>query len=90
MKINILTQNFMDGAILYAPKLELPGSPNVVEKCYPAVRTSLHYPEAAEYFYILISELGNYEENSKHSNKGFYYETLGGKTEIEKRFWEMT
>lgn len=89
MKINLLDKNFSHEVILYSPELELQESPNVAEKCYPAVRVMKNDPLNCEYFYLLVSEVGNYEEYERHPGKGYYYENLGGKKQIEKKLQEL-
>ena len=87
MKINMLVkvQSPLESDVLYAPELEMPESPNVAEKCYPAVRVNDH----DDFFYILSSEVGEYEEYSTHPALGLSYQSLGGKEEVERRFAEM-
>ncbi len=89
MKINMLTKRFDGNAVFYAPELKLPEANNVAEACYPAVRIHASFPELAEYFLLLESEVGEYEEHSRHPDKGHFYKALGGKEEIERRFLGM-
>ena len=84
MKINLLTKNFSDEVILYSPELELSESPNVAEKCFPAIGMLKNQPENNRIFFLLNSEIGEYDDFKKHPQKGIYYEALGGKEEIEK------
>ncbi len=89
MRISFLTKRFDDNKIFYAPDLELPEAKNIIEECYPAVRIHQNFVELAEYFFLLVSEIGEYEEYNKHPEKGIYFSMLGGRKEIEKRFQEM-
>ncbi len=87
MNIMILTQrqNPFGKDILYAPELETKHL-NIVAKVYPAVYYHIGEPE---YFMIADEQIGEYEEQSRHPEKGLLYECLGGKAEIERRFREM-
>jgi len=89
MKINVLhsQQDPFSQTILYAPELQLSESPNIAEKCFPAVRFSELYPQ--EFFFILESEIGKYEEYSKYSKKPSIYSYFGGKEGLEIKFQEM-
>ena len=89
MKINVLhnQQDPFSQTILYAPELKLPETNHVAEKCFPAVRFSELYPQ--EYFFILESEIGQYEEYSRYSKKPSIYSYFGGKEGLEQKFQEM-
>lgn len=89
MKINILTQpqNPFTRTILYAPELELPEAVSIAEKCYPAVNYSEEF--GMDFFFILESELGAYEESGYAAGKGTMYSYFGGKDGLEKKFREM-
>ncbi|MDD4000113.1 MAG: hypothetical protein PHX62_04375 [Bacilli bacterium] len=89
MKINVLRnqQNPNSQTILYAPELELSEAINVAEKCFPAVRFSEIYPQ--EYFLILVSEIGYYQEYSSYPQKSAIYSYFGGKEGLEEKFQEM-
>jgi len=89
MKINVLhsQQDPFSQTILYAPELQLPEANNIAEKCFPAVRFSELYPQ--EYFLILESEVGKYEECSRYSKKPSMYSYFGGKEGLEQKFKEM-
>jgi len=89
MKINVLhnQQDPFSQTILYAPELELSEANQVAEKCFPAVRFSELYPQ--EYFLILESEIGAYEEYSRYSKKPSMYSYFGGKEGLEEKFQEM-
>lgn len=86
MIINLLVTNEHAASnVLYAPELEMPETPRVAEICYPAVRVN----DYEDYFYILESELGKYEEYNNHQSLGSAYNLLGGKGEVEKRFADI-
>ena len=89
MKINVLhnQQDPFSQTILYAPELELSEANQVAEKCFPEVRFSELYPQ--EYFLILESEIGAYEEYSRYSKKPSMYSYFGGKEGLEEKFQEM-
>ena len=89
MKINILRnqQDPFSQTILYAPELELSETNHVAEKCFPAVRFSEIYP--MEYFFILESEVGSYQEYSSYPQKSIMYSYFGGKEELEQKFQNM-
>lgn len=89
MKINVLTepQNPFGRTILYAPELELPEAVSVAEKCYPAVNYNDNF--GSEFFFILISEIGEYEESPRIVGKGIMYDYFGGKEGLEKEFKKM-
>ena len=89
VKINLLKKRFDDCFVLYAPELALPEAIGVAEKCYPAVRVHPHHVDLAEWYHILISEIGEYAEYSSHPWKGFLYSEMGGKEKIEKRLLKM-
>lgn len=89
MKINCLRKRFSDETILYAPELEMPEALTVAEKCYPAVAAANSDATMHRYFYILISELGEYAEYTRHSAQGIIYEALGGKAAVEEKFSAM-
>ena len=89
MKINLLNQpqNPYSETILYAPELEIPETDNIAEKCYPAVRFSQIYEQ--EFFLILESELGKYEEYSRYPSKHEIYSYFNGKKGLEQKFQEI-
>jgi hypothetical protein len=89
MKINVLhnSQNPNSQTILYAPELELPEAIHIAEKCFPAVRFSERF--AQEYYLILESEIGEYQEYSRYPNKATIYSYFGGKEGLEQKFQEM-
>lgn len=87
MKIILLKRRFDSTSILYAPELKLPKALNVVERCFPAVRYCQGFEP--EYFYLLESEIGEYEEYSNHRDKAGTYSCLGGKDEIERQFIKL-
>lgn len=88
MKIILLKRRFDSTSILYAPELKLPKALNVVERCFPAVRYCQGFEP--EYFYLLESEIGEYEEYSRHPDKAAIYSCLGGKKEIIGQFLKLT
>jgi hypothetical protein len=72
MKINYLEKRFTDEKILYAPELELESTPAVQEKCYPAMGCLPSDPVGNyRFFYLLISEIGEYEEYENHPTRNF-------------------
>lgn len=89
MRINLLYRRFDDNRILYAPELEMHGTKNVEEKCYPAVRVHPNFIDQAEYFFLLASEIGEYEERIRHPEKGFFFKELGGREKIEEKFVDL-
>jgi hypothetical protein len=86
MKINLLSKKFDDNRILYAPELKLPEAKNVAEKCFPAVRVHPNFIDQAEYFLLLDSEIGEYEERIRHPEKGLLFRELCGRINIERQF----
>ena len=87
MKINLLKKRFIDYDVLYAPEFKMEETPTVAEECYPAVRINPQFDP--EYFYLLISEVGEYEEYSNHPEKGQIMEYAGGREQLEAKFSEM-
>ena len=89
MKINVLhnQQDPNSQTILYAPELELSEAVHVAEKCFPAVRFSEIYPQ--EYFFILESEIGDYQEYSSYPQKSVIYSYFGEKEGLEEKLQEM-
>jgi hypothetical protein len=82
--IRLLEKRFLDAYVLYAPELVMPGTPAVAEPCFPAIGivktcdpllTTLPY-------YILISELGEYEEYRSHPALGYIYAAFGGREKL--------
>lgn len=89
MKINYLKKRFSDEEILYAPGLELESTPNVQERCYPAMGCLISDPVGnSRFFYLLISEIGEYEEYEKHPTRNFIMSEWG-REDIEARFRKM-
>ena len=58
------------------------------ETCYPAVRVHPNFIDQAEYFFLLVSEIGEYEECIRHPEKGFFFKELGGREKIEEKLVE--
>jgi hypothetical protein len=85
LRLKMLDKNFAHDHIIYAPELELSETPTVAEKCYPAVRFLKADPSTHKFFYILASELGEYDEVSPHNYVWGYI----SKNNIEKKFLDM-
>lgn len=88
MKIMLLKKRFEDAEVLYTPELELPETKTVAEICYPAVRF-YNYSIEPEYFFILASEVGEYEAYSRCFDRNFALSELGGKEKVERKLRKM-
>lgn len=83
--MKMLDKNFAHDYVIYAPELELPESFTVAEKCYPAVRVLKTDPSCYKFFYLLESELGEYDEIRLD---GYVFGCIS-KNHIEKKFLDM-
>ena len=89
MRINYLEKRFTDEKILYAPELELESTPTVQEKCYPAMGCLPSDPVGnSRFFYLLISEIGEYEEYENHPTRNFIMSEWG-RGGVEARLQKM-
>ena len=87
MDIILMRARFADYDILYSPELEMPSSPNIQGKCYPAVMVDSTLQFEPEYFYL--HEFGDFEEYRRHPDKGLIYQYLGGKKNVVTKFQNM-
>jgi len=81
--IRLLDERFSDSYVLYAPELEMPETPDVAERCFPSIAISKTCdPYFTASYYILESELGQYEEYRCHPALGPIYAAFGGKDKL--------
>jgi len=84
-KWKLLTRRFYADVVLYDETLRFQTGHTVAEKSFPALRVHKRFQYDPEYFTMLDSEIGEYEEHTGHPMVGEILGRYGGKDEVRKR-----
>ena len=90
VQYRLLEKRFSDSYVLYDAAQQRPEASTVAEKCFPAIKIDKRMQYEPEYFFILISELGEYEEHKSHPMIGAIVKRAGGAEALRQKFSELS